>query len=69
MISKPIFILSLLLVLLPTTSFATTTITVGPSGCDYKTIQNAIDAASLGDVIEVHSGFYEHAQYPLDTER
>jgi hypothetical protein len=35
------------------------TITVCSSGCDYTTIQGAIDAASSGDVINVGAGEYE----------
>ena len=32
--------------------------TVGPFDEDYQTIQKAIDHASWGDIIEVHSGDY-----------
>jgi len=42
---------------LPLTSQAAT-ITVGPEGCDYASIQAAIDAASPGDTVEVQSGTY-----------
>jgi len=35
------------------------TITVGPSGCDYTSIQAAISAASSGDTVYVQSGTYE----------
>lgn len=38
-----------------------TTITVGPSGCDYNSIQAAIDKASSGDTIEVMSGTYNES--------
>lgn len=34
------------------------TITVGPEGCDHKSVQSAIDAASPGDLIEVMEGTY-----------
>lgn len=46
-----------LLALLFTTAQAAT-ITVGPEGCDHKTVQAAIDAASPGDLIEVREGTY-----------
>ncbi len=40
---------------------ASATITVCHSGCDYASIQAAVDAADSGDIIEVHSGtYYEH---------
>jgi len=40
---------------------ASATITVCHSGCDYASIQAAVDAADSGDTIEVHSGtYYEH---------
>lgn len=35
------------------------TLTVCPSGCEYSSIQAAIDAASPGDIILVHSGGYK----------
>jgi parallel beta-helix repeat protein len=35
------------------------TITVGPSGCDYTSIQAAISAARSGDTVYVQSGTYE----------
>ncbi len=37
---------------------AVTPITVGPSGKDWTIIQDAIDAASAGDTIEVYTGTY-----------
>ncbi len=40
---------------------ASATITVCHSGCDYASIQAAVDATDSGDTIEVHSGTYhEH---------
>ena len=54
----------LVLVLILTVVIATTgvaqadTITVCASGCDYTSIQAAVNAASAGDMIEVHSGTY-----------
>ena len=48
-----------------TTMSAGDTLTVCPAGCDYTTIQDAIDAASLGDtisigVVGVGGEFYEN---------
>ena len=37
---------------------AVTTYTVCPSGCDYTSIQEAIEVADSGDTIEVYSGTY-----------
>ena len=37
------------------------TITVCPSGCDYKSIQTAVYAARPNDTIEVHSGTYNES--------
>lgn len=34
------------------------TVTVCPSGCDYASVQTAVDNANPGDVIEVYSGTY-----------
>ena len=49
---------SVILVVAPS---ANTIRTVCPSGCDYTTIQGAIDAASSGDIIQVGQGHYlEH---------
>ena len=49
---------SVILVVAPS---ANTMRTVCPSGCDYATIQGAIDAASSGDVVQVGPGHYlEH---------
>jgi len=36
-------------------------LSVCPSGCQYSTIQAAIDAANSGDTIEVHSGIYSES--------
>jgi parallel beta-helix repeat protein len=33
-------------------------ITVGPTGCEYSSIQAAVDAAASGDIIQVQSGAY-----------
>ncbi len=41
-----------------TLSASGATITVGPSGCDYTTIQAAITAATAGDTINVAAGTY-----------
>jgi len=34
------------------------TITVGPEGCDYGSIQKAVEVANPGDTINVHSGTF-----------
>jgi parallel beta-helix repeat protein len=38
-------------------------ITVGPEGENFQSIQKAIDNASIGDIIEVHSGIYPERLY------
>jgi hypothetical protein len=35
-------------------------ITVCPSGCDYSSVQPAVDAASNGDVIEISPGDFSN---------
>ena len=50
-------ILMLLVLLMPITALAAT-ITVGPSGCNYTYIWDALDVANSGDTIEVQSGIY-----------
>ena len=52
------FILSCLLALLSSGAFAQDTLTVCAQGCDYARIQDAIDAASEGDVIELRAETY-----------
>ena len=46
----------LLFFLLLTINVGAAVITVGPSGCNYTTIQGAINNASAGDTILVQSG-------------
>lgn len=48
----------LILVLLLSGSTQATTLTVCHNGCEYSSIQAAIDASRSGDTIEVHSGTY-----------
>jgi len=47
-----------ILVLLLAGSVQAATLTVCHSGCEYSSIQAAIDAANAGDTVEVHSGGY-----------
>ncbi|NLE62227.1 MAG: hypothetical protein GX612_00110 [Bacteroidales bacterium] len=47
----------LLMLICPITALAST-ITVGPIGCNYTHIWEALDAANPGDVIEVQNGTY-----------
>ncbi len=56
MSSKSFFFLTVLAFFL--TGAEAATITVGSEGCDYVSIQAAIDAASPGDVVEVGGGTY-----------
>jgi len=53
-----LFLFSLLLMTAVVTWGQGNTITVGPSGADYTTIQAAINAASPGDIIQVAAGTY-----------
>lgn len=46
---------------------AQSTITVCASGCDYMTIQEAIDNAASGDVIDVAAGVYAEQLYVSKT--
>lgn len=50
-------ILILLMLICPITALAST-ITVGPIGCNYTHIWEALDVANPGDVIEVENGTY-----------
>jgi parallel beta-helix repeat protein len=55
----------LLLAFVGTSATYAATHTVCPSGCDYTTIQAAINASHNGDVINIHAGtFHEHSLNP-----
>lgn len=58
-----------LLALLPFVSATASaeTMTVCASGCDYATIQDAIDAAAPGDIIEIQSGLYTEPTVEIRT--
>jgi len=47
-----------LILMLIMTNANASVITVGPTGCEYSSIQTAIDAAESGDIIQVQSGAY-----------
>jgi len=55
---KAIFFYFLMVLMLLLAGAEAATITVGPEGSDYASIQAAIDAASPGDVVEVKGGTY-----------
>lgn len=55
--------LAILAVMLFVGSVPATTIVVCPSGCNYSTIQNAIDSSHVGDNVLVHSGTYYENVY------
>lgn len=58
---KICFLIALVLL---TGSAQAATLIVCPSGCEYSSIQAAIDAASPGDTVEVLSGTYEERVIP-----
>ncbi len=53
---KLIIIIGILLIFGPAKA---SVLTVCPSGCEYNSIQTALDMATPGDTVEVHSGTYE----------
>jgi predicted outer membrane repeat protein len=48
----------------PAQAWAAGRITVCPTGCDYSTLQDAINAASPGDTIDIGAGTYENFVSP-----
>jgi len=55
---------SLIIILILILGFANAaTITVGPKDADYSVIQQAVDNASAGDIVEVQSGIYRENVY------
>jgi nitrous oxidase accessory protein NosD len=62
--STPVLV-GLLLAFVGTSESFAETITVCPTGCDYTSIQDAINDSSNGDVIQIASGtFNEHSLNP-----